>query len=200
MPFIILILIENKFIYQRNEPFENWKHYILLPRLEHALLCLDWQWPCEDHNFCSHPASKTNSMDGEANSSSATQDIPRILWNRKVYSHIHKSPPPIPMLSQINSLHARSQASAAVYHNSSVFWVIMQRKLVKHRRFGTTYRSHLQGSSVQVEHLHTSSFNMEMKGCPETSVLNQSTLSNDPEDRRIQSRPCLSTLLPKNPF
>ena len=28
--------------------------------------------------------------------------------------------------------------------NSSVFWAITQRRLVKHRRFGTTYRSHLQ--------------------------------------------------------
>jgi hypothetical protein len=41
---------------------------------------------------------------------------------------------------------ARSSASAAVYLNVSVFSVIKQRRLVKHRRFGKTYRSHLQGS------------------------------------------------------
>ena len=37
----------------------------------------------------------------------------------------------------------RSLASAAVYLNSSVCWVITQRRLSKRRRFGTTYRSHL---------------------------------------------------------
>jgi hypothetical protein len=42
----------------------------------------------------------------------------------------------------------RSYSSAAVYLNYSFCWVITQRGLVKHRRFGTTYRSHLQGSKV----------------------------------------------------
>ena len=32
---------------------------------------------------------------------------------------------------------------SCVYLNSVVFWDVMQRKLVSHRRFGTTYRSHL---------------------------------------------------------
>ena len=31
--------------------------------------------------------------------------------------------------------------------NSPVFWDVTQRRLVWHRRFGTTYRSHLQVSS-----------------------------------------------------
>ena len=35
--------------------------------------------------------------------------------------------------------------------NSVVFWDVTQRTLVKHRRFGTTYRFHLQGSRVQEE-------------------------------------------------
>ena len=49
--------------------------------------------------------SLTNSME-QSPFWEATQEIPRVLCNPKVHYRIYKSPPPVPILSHINPVHA----------------------------------------------------------------------------------------------
>ena len=54
----------------------------------------------------------------EANKFSASQEIPRILWNPKVHYHIYRCPPPVPILSQIDAVHTLTSHFLKIYLNN----------------------------------------------------------------------------------
>jgi len=52
-----------------------------------------------------HTHSMEQSPSCEANRFSASQEISHILWNPKFHYHIHKCPPTVPIVSQLDTVH-----------------------------------------------------------------------------------------------
>ena len=60
--------------------------------------------------------SMQHSPTSEANRFSVSQKIPRILWNPKVHYRIHKCPPTVPVLSQIDPVHTPTSSHLLKIH------------------------------------------------------------------------------------
>jgi hypothetical protein len=72
-----------------------------------------------------------------AASSAATQKLPNILWNPKVHYRVHRSPPPVTILSQTNPIH-----TTPTYLRSILL-------LFSHLRLGLPSDIFLSGSSTK---------------------------------------------------
>ena len=74
---------------------------------ERSVLCVyslvDSPWSC--FMSCSEHKSTQLSPSWEANRSSASHEIPRILWNPNVHYRIHKCPPIVRILRQLDLVH-----------------------------------------------------------------------------------------------
>jgi len=96
-------------------------------RLRHAMLILcQSNWSPLQLIKCGNTGIKVRSRNGllmeqspssSANSTSARQETPRILWTPKFNYRIYKRPPPVPILSQIETVPSSSSQFSNTHFN-----------------------------------------------------------------------------------
>jgi hypothetical protein len=92
----------------------------------------------------------------EAANCAATQEILSILWNPKVHYRAHKSPPMVPILSQINPIHTIPSYLSKIINDSQISFYLLYRHVCVSVRipvrcnFLTLSNSMSRGSSVGI--------------------------------------------------
>jgi hypothetical protein len=117
---------------KNSEQFMQEKQYIQESCIEVSLYtcqtnCLSTAHPsvhsleCVAKDLCISNTLLTHSMQHspscEADWSSVSQEIPRILWNLKVHYRIHNCLPPVPILSLLNPVHAPTSHFLKIHLN-----------------------------------------------------------------------------------
>jgi hypothetical protein len=67
--------------------------------------------------FCVTHSLMELSPSWEAANCAATRELPSILWNPEVHHRIHISPPPVPILGQIDPIHTISSYFSKIHFN-----------------------------------------------------------------------------------
>ena len=86
----------------------------------------------------------------EAKRSTAYQEIRCTVWDPNVYCRNHKRPPPVPILSQINPVHAKFEVFAKCFRNTAIVYgkEVLSWRITPSRQSATAYSVHSQLPSI----------------------------------------------------
>jgi hypothetical protein len=88
-----------------------------VPRIEHIEHSFNGQTVWQQQHWTNISEEHTASI-FNCDNSSASDKIPRILWDLKVYYHVHNFPPLLRIMSYINASHLRTTYLPNIHINT----------------------------------------------------------------------------------